>query len=204
MVRWFPLLLLLFVAPWPAAAAPVVLVVGDSLGTAFGLEPREGWVAQLGERLADRGFPHRVVNASISGDTTQGGVARLPRALRVHEPDTVVIELGGNDGLRGYPIERMRANLESMITMSRDAGANVLLVGVTIPPNYGPDYRRRFTRAYETLADKHGVPLVVFAIEEVAERDGMLQADGVHPTAAAQGWMLDIVWSQLEGLVTAR
>lgn len=200
----FPLLLVLFAAPSAHADEPVVLVVGDSLGTAFGLEPGQGWVSLLGERLAARGLPHRVVNASISGDTTEGGIARLPRALRVHRPSTVVIGLGGNDGLRGYPVARMRANLDRMIDASRAAGANVLLIGVTIPPNYGHDYRKRFSRAYEELADKHGVPLVVFAIEEVAEREGMLQDDGVHPTAAAQGWMLDLVWVQLEGLLSGR
>lgn len=186
------------------AAAPTVLVVGDSLGAAYGLRPEQGWVALLGERITERGLPHRVVNASISGDTTQSGVARLPRALRVHQPDVVIIELGGNDGLRGYPLTEMRANLARMIEATQQAGAAAVLVGVTIPPNYGAPYRRGFSEVFTRLSDEYDVPLVVFAIEDVAEQGGMLQADGIHPTAAAQPWMADRVWPALEPLLSGR
>jgi acyl-CoA thioesterase-1 len=142
-----------------------------------------------------------VVNASITGDTTSSGLGRLPRALRVHEPVAVIIQLGGNDGLRGYPVERMQANLAGMIQLAQDAGAGVLLVGVSIPPNYGQDYRREFRAVYESLADEYGVPLVSFAIEDVATQPGMLQDDGIHPTATAQSMMLDLVWSGMSCLL---
>lgn len=177
---------------------PVVLVVGDSLSASYGMPPAEGWVALLAERLDDA---CRVVNASISGDTTSSGVSRLPRALRVHEPATVVIALGGNDGLRGYPLTELRQNLESMITDAQGAGADVMLVGVTLPPNYGPSYRTGFEAVYDELAAEHEVPLVRFSIEDVADRPGMLQDDGIHPTAAAQPWMLDLVWEALHPLL---
>lgn len=185
--------MLLFVTP-VLAGEPVVLVVGDSLGAAYGIDPRQGWVALLGERLTENGHPHRVVNASISGDTTGSGVARLPRALRVHGPTVVVIGLGGNDGLRGYPVADIRANLAAMIETSQRAGAGVVLVGVSIPPNYGHEYRRRFRAMYEELAEQYAVPLASFAIEDVASTPGMLQDDGIHPTAAAQPMMLELVW----------
>lgn len=188
---------MLFGAP-VHAAAPTVLVVGDSLSTAYGISTADGWVALLEQRIAERGLPHRVVNASITGDTTSSGLGRMPRALRVHEPAAVIIELGGNDGLRGYPVERMRANLAGMIGLARDAGAAVVLVGVSIPPNYGHDYRREFRAVFESLADEYDLPLVSFAIEDVATVPGMLQDDGIHPTADAQPMMLDIIWPALE------
>lgn len=175
-----------------------MLVVGDSLSASYGVPRSEGWVALLEQRLGDG---YRVVNASISGDTTSSGLARLPRALSVHEPAAVIIGLGGNDGLRGYPLADLRANLDAMITATTRAGADVVLVGVTIPPNYGPDYRRGFADVYKELAATHSVPLVWFAIEDVASRPGMLQDDGVHPTAAAQPWMLDLVWAALHPLL---
>lgn len=186
----------------PALATPTVLVVGDSLSTAYGIDQDEGWVALLEQRIAERGLPHRVVNASITGDTTTSGLGRMPRALRVHQPAAVIIELGGNDGLRGYPVERMRENLAGMIELARDAGAAVVLVGVSIPPNYGQDYRREFSAVYATLADEYDLPLVSFAIEDVATVPGMLQDDGIHPTAAAQSMMLDAIWPALAGTLS--
>lgn len=191
------LVLLFFLAP-TRAAEPVVLVVGDSLSASYGVPRPEGWVALLEQRLGEGG---RVVNASISGDTTSSGLARLPRALSVHQPSIVIIGLGGNDGLRGYPLTEMQRNLDAMITAATRAGAKVVLIGVTIPPNYGPDYRRGFTGVFDALAAEHRLPLVRFAIEEVADRPGMLQDDGVHPTAAAQPWMLDLVWEALRPLL---
>lgn len=183
------------------AEAPVVLVFGDSLSAAYGIDSDAGWVALLAERLQSDGYPHRVVNASIVGDTTQGGVERLPRALRVHQPAVVIIELGGNDGLRGYPVQAAQANLDRMVQAARDEGAEVLLVAVTIPPNYGPAYRQQFSAMFRTVAGHHGIPMVSFEIEEVAGQPGMLQDDGIHPTAAAQAFMLERVWPALAPLV---
>ena len=188
-----------FVSAPVAATPPVVLVVGDSLSASYGVARAEGWVALLADRLGDG---CRVVNASISGDTTSSGAARLPRALQVHAPAVVILGLGGNDGLRGYPTAELRKNLATMLDQVRAAGARGVLVGVSLPPNYGPDYRRGFAAVYDALADEYGVPLVRFAIEDVADRPGMLQEDGIHPTAAAQPWMLDLVWAALQPLLT--
>lgn len=177
----------------------MVLVVGDSLSTAHGFDTDAGWTSLLGQRLAEKGHPHRVVNASVTGDTTRGGLARLPRALRLHEPSLVIIELGGNDGLRGYPLEQMRDNLAAMIEMSQARGARVVLVGVTIPPNYGPDYTGGFRAVYDSLAGEYGVLRVELDIRDVAGEQGMLQDDGIHPTARAQPRILDIVWPAVSG-----
>lgn len=176
----------------------MILVIGDSLSAAYGIESRLGWVALLGDRLSEGGHLHRVVNASITGDTTRGGVQRLPRALSVHRPAIVILELGGNDGLRGIPIEEMRANLQAMIDLSEAAGAQVVLVEVSIPPNYGQVYRERFAAAFRDLSREHALPLAFLSIEEVAEMPGMLQPDGIHPTAAAQPLILDRIWPALE------
>lgn len=201
MSRIWILLLMVSLAGPVQAEEPVVLVVGDSLSAAYGIDSDAGWVALLAARLREGGFPHRVVNASIVGDTTQGGVERLPRALRVHEPAVVIIELGGNDGLRGYPVPAVQANLDRMVRESRAAGAEVVLVAVTIPPNYGPVYRQQFSAMFREVAAVHGAPIVSFEIEEVAALPGMLQDDGIHPTAAAQPMMLDRVWAALSPLV---
>ena len=183
----------------PLAAAPrVVLVVGDSLSAAYGVAQAESWVALLADRLGDE---YRVVNASISGDTTSSGAARLPRALRVHAPAFVIVGLGGNDGLRGYPLAEVRKNLATMLDHARSAGAHTVLVGVSLPPNYGPEYRRGFAALYDELAAEYDVPLVRFSIEDVADRPGMLQDDGIHPTAAAQPRLLEHVWKSLEPLL---
>lgn len=181
-----------------ADGRPVVLVLGDSLSASYGVPPAEGWVSLLAARISDG---CRVVNASITGDTTSSGAARLPRALRLHRPSVVLLGLGGNDGLRGYPLTELRANLETMIADAEAAGARVLLIGVGLPPNYGPRYRAGFAAVYDDLAVRHGVPLVRFDIADVADRPGMLQDDGVHPTAAAQPWMLELVWAELRPLL---
>lgn len=201
MSRIWILLLMVSLAGPVRAAEPVVLVVGDSLSAAYGIDSDAGWVTLLAERLQSEGHPHRVVNASIVGDTTQSGVERLPRALRVHQPAVVIIELGGNDGLRGYPVSATQANLSDMVQAAREAGAEVLLIAVTIPPNYGPVYRQQFSDMFRWVADSHDIPMVSFEIEEVAGQPGMLQDDGIHPTAAAQGFMLDRVWPALAPFV---
>jgi acyl-CoA thioesterase I len=185
------------------ADAPVVLVVGDSLSAAYGIDSRAGWVALLSDRLGEAGFPHRVINSSMSGDTTSSGVQRLPRTLEQHDPSVVILELGGNDGLRGYPVADIRANLASMIEASQDAGAAVIIVSVTIPPNYGRAYRTSFRTAYDELATEYGLPIVSFDIEEVAGQPGMLQDDGIHPTAAAQPMMMERIWCPLERVLRA-
>ena len=179
-------------------APPTLLVVGDSLSAAYGIERDAGWVALLAERVAHRA---EVVNASISGETTGGGATRLPELLRQHDPDIVLLELGGNDGLRGLPPSQMSANLEGMIEKSQAAGAQVLLLGIDIPPNYGDAYRQAFTGVFRELADTHEVPLVPFLLEGVALDPELMQDDGIHPTAEAQPRLLDNVWPSLAPLL---
>lgn len=184
---------LLFLLALPVHARNILLV-GDSISAAFGLEISDGWVSLLEQRLADRGYPHRVVNASVSGDTTAGGLARLPGLLAQFEPELVIIELGGNDGLRALPLTNMQQNLSAMVALSRQAGAQVILLGMMIPPNYGPRYADGFARVYHEVAAEEGVALVPFLLEGVAGVEGMMQDDGVHPTAAAQPLLLDNAW----------
>ncbi|MBP7711589.1 MAG: arylesterase [Gammaproteobacteria bacterium] len=196
--RWLLLTLLLGLAqPGSAGPAPVVLVLGDSLSAAYGMDTRQGWVALLQARLAREGWPHRVVNASISGDTTRGGRARLGAALERHRPALVLIELGGNDGLRGIAVEETGRNLESMVREARAAGARVLLVGIRLPPNYGPVYGERFRRVFEELAEREGVPLVPFLLEGVGGDPELMLEDGIHPRAEAQPRLLENVWPRL-------
>ncbi|MDX5371034.1 MAG: arylesterase [Pseudomonadaceae bacterium] len=183
------------------ALAGTVLVVGDSISAAFGLDTRQGWVALLEQRLRDEGFTHRVVNASISGDTSAGGLARLPALLAEHRPQLVIVELGGNDGLRGQPPAQLQQNLASMIDQSRAAGARVLLLGMQLPPNYGRRYTQAFAKVYADLAQSKQVALVPFFLEGVGGEPGMMQGDGIHPMAAAQPRMLENVWSTLRPLL---
>ena len=183
------------------AVAGTLLVVGDSISAAFGLDSRQGWVALLEERLAQEGFDHRVVNASISGDTSAGGAARLPALLTEHRPTLVIIELGGNDGLRGQPPAQLQQNLASMIDRSQAAGARVLLLGMRLPPNYGTRYTTAFAQVFVDLAEQKQVPLVPFFLEGVGGVQAMMQADGLHPAAAAQAKLLENVWPTLEPLL---
>lgn len=183
------------------ALAGTVLVVGDSISAALGVDTRQGWVALLHKRLQEGGFEHRVVNASISGDTSSGGAARLPALLAQHQPELVIIELGGNDGLRGQPLVQLQQNLARMIDASRAAEAEVLLLGMRLPPNYGQRYTQAFAQVYADLAAGKQVALVPFLLEGVGGVPGMMQADGIHPTAAAQPIMLENVWPTLEPLL---
>jgi len=193
---------LLFVLFAPAAvAAPSILIVGDSLSAGYGLAIHENWPALLQERLQASGYPYRVVNASISGDTTSGGLARLPRALERNSPALVVIGLGGNDGLRAIPIAEIRRNLARMIQLSRDAGAEVLLAGIHIPPNYGPAYTEAFHQVFHELAEEYGTGLVPFILDGVALDPTLMQDDGLHPTAAAQPRIVENVWPELVTLL---
>ena len=178
-----------------------ILVLGDSISAGYGIQREQSWVSQLGSRVAGEGPGWQVVNASISGETTGGALARLPDALDEHDPDVVIIELGGNDGLRGYPVHSIRDNLDRMVGLARDAGSQVLLVGMQIPPNYGPRYTRAFAEVFQAVAAAHGVPLVPFLLEQVALRPELMQGDGIHPTAEAQELLLDAVWPHLAPLL---
>lgn len=181
--------------------APTLLVLGDSISAGYGLANGEGWVALLQARLKTQGYGYRVVNASVSGETTAGGLARLPRALAVHRPQIVILELGGNDGLRGLSLERSRANLEEMVRLSKAAGAQVLLLGMKIPPNYGLRYARDFENLFREVARRHRLAFEPFFLERIALAPGMLQADGLHPTAKAQPIMLESMWPALKPLL---
>ncbi|WHT79561.1 arylesterase [Pseudomonas rhodesiae] len=183
------------------AAAGTVLVVGDSISAGFGLDTRKGWVALLEQRLKNEGVDDTVVNASISGDTSAGGLARLPAALAAHKPEVVIIELGGNDGLRGQPPAQLQQNLASMIQQSRDSGAKVLLLGMQIPPNYGKRYVEAFNKVFGDVAQEKKVPLVPFFLEGVGGHPELMQADGLHPAVGAQDKLLENVWPSLKPLL---
>ncbi|MBV6752097.1 arylesterase [Pseudomonas chlororaphis] len=183
------------------AAAGTVLIVGDSISAGFGLDTRVGWVALLEKRLKTEGFADQVVNASISGDTSAGGQARLPALLAEHKPQVVVLELGGNDGLRGQLPAQLKQNLASMIDKSQAAGAKVLLLGMQIPPNYGPRYTQAFAKVYVELAEEKHIALVPFFLEGIGGHPELMQADGIHPAPAGQGMLLDNVWPRLKPLL---
>ena len=184
-----------------AAQPPVILIVGDSISAGYGLIPGQGWVTLLQQRLKKEGYGYRVVNASVTGETTDGAVQRLGRALAAHHPAVVVIELGGNDGLRGLPVPRLSANLDLLITKSRAAGAEVLLVGIRVPTNYGPRYTKSFQGAYQDLANRYKIGLVPFLSDQAAINLALFQADGIHPNAQAQPLLLDNLWPQLSPLL---
>lgn len=175
--------------------------MGDSLSAAYGMRVEQGWVALLQQRLASEGYGYRVVNASESGETTGGALARLPRALTKQRPAVVIIELGGNDGLRGLPIDGVQSNLESMVRLSRKSGAGVLLIGMRIPPNYGPAYTQAFHELFAQVAASQRVPLVPFLLDGIALDEGLMQDDGLHPNAAAQPKLLAQVWPLLAPLL---
>lgn len=179
------------------ALAQNILLVGDSISAAYGLEIEQGWVRMLEQRLAEHKQPYTVVNASVSGDTTAGGLARLPALLEQNQPALVLIELGGNDGLRALPVANLQQNLSAMVTLAQQAGAEVILLGMRIPPNYGPRYTDAFERVFVDVANEHAVSLVPFLLEGVGGVDGMIQSDGVHPTAAAQSILLDNAWPKI-------
>lgn len=205
LVRWRALLAALCVLavtlPARAAEAPVILVLGDSLSAAYGLDAAQGWVSLLQQRIAERGFPHRVVNASVSGDTTAGGLSRLPAAIDRNRPALVLLELGGNDGLRGQPVAQLRANLQRMVELSRAAGAVPVLFEMQIPSNYGATYTRGFAQSFSDLAQQNNVPLVPFFMSSFAGDPDAFQADGIHPAADAQDEMLEVVWGVVEPLL---
>lgn len=181
--------------------AGTLLVLGDSISAAFGLDTRQGWVSLLEQRLAAEGFDYQVVNASVSGDTSAGGLARLPTLLAEHRPDLLIVELGGNDGLRGQPPAQLQQNLAAMVQQARKAGTRVLILGMKLPPNYGLRYTTAFADVFPQVAKEQDVALVPFLLEGAAGLPLMTQADGIHPTAAAQPRLLDNVWPTLKPLL---
>ncbi len=177
-----------------AANAPTVLVFGDSLSAGYGIDVDQSWPALLQSRLESQGYEHRVINASISGETTEGGVTRIASTLKNFRPDLVILELGGNDGLRGFPTERMKANLRTIIEETKASGAAVIMLGIRIPTNYGPRYTGAFENVYRELADESGVLWIEFFMEGIALDKELMQDDGIHPNARAQSILLNNAW----------
>jgi acyl-CoA thioesterase-1 len=185
------------------AGAPVILVWGDSLSAAYGIPLEAGWAQLLQKRLRQKGYPHRVVNGSVTGETTSGGLARLPAALQRHRPALVLIELGGNDGLRGLPLKQLRANLHAMVAKTRAAGAQALVFEMQMPPNYGAAYTQGFTQSFAQAAQQGPARLVPFFLAPIATDIKWFQPDGIHPTVAAQPLLLDAVWPALQAELEA-
>lgn len=175
-------------------AQPKVLVLGDSISAGFGIPVQEGWVKLFANKLQQKVATAEVINASVSGETTQGGLTRLPQLLAQHQPTLTIIELGGNDGLRGMPIKVIENNLRQLVQLSLAADSQVLLVGMQIPPNYGARYTELFANNYRKVAEDLNVPVLPFFLEDVAGVEGMMQADGIHPTATAQPLLVDLIW----------
>lgn len=202
---WFTLrrLLLtwLLLLPLPAWAGGTILIYGDSLSAAYGLSQDAGWPALLQARLRQEGMDYTVTNASISGETTSGGAARIAEALKAHKPRVIIVALGANDGLRGLPPQQMRENLAKIVSRSQRAKARVLLVGMRMPPNYGEAYMRAFAQVYTDLARKYKTALLPFLLEDMEQRRELFQADNMHPTAAAQPILLESVWKALAPLL---
>ena len=183
------------------AARPVILVYGDSISAAHGMDEDRGWAHLLSLRLQRDNSPFRVVNASASGETTDGGMIRLPKTLHMYQPAVVVLELGGNDGLRGYPIDRIQGNLEQMVKLAKSSGASVLLIGMVLPPNYGKRYTDAFSAIYPAVAAKSGVPFIPYLLDGVKTPRNLLQSDGIHPTPEAQPMIMKTVLKRLEPLL---
>ena len=203
--KWSVCALLMMAASASAYSAPkTVLVMGDSLSAEYGLNRGAGWVALMEQKLKAEKIDAAVVNASISGETTSGGRARLPALLTQHKPDIVVIELGANDGLRGLPVPAAEANMRTMIELAQKNKARVLLVGIRIPPNYGRDYTERFFGMYKSLSTQYKAPLVPFMLDGVADKPALFQADRLHPNAQAHPIILANIWPQLLALVKSR
>lgn len=180
---------------------PTILVVGDSLSAAFGIDQAEGWVQLLQNRLSTRYYHANVINASISGETTQGGLSRIAALLDKHTPDIVILELGGNDGLRGLPLTLMKDNLDRILQIISSRSIKILLLGIQLPPNYGKFYTQQFQKTYDLLAQKYQVPLVPFLLDGIATNPTLMQEDGIHPRAEAQRMVLDNVWPHLKPMI---
>ena len=201
MLRIVLLLLLCSLATPLSAEEPAILVLGDSLSAGHGIDVNDSWVQLLEQRLQRLGYRYHVVNASISGDTTRGGLTRTAPALTQHQPRILIVELGGNDGLRGLSLEDMRRNLANIIEQGKKSGAAVLLVGVRLPPNYGEVYVKKFHSVYRELARSYEIPLVPYLLQGIGGHDELMQVDRLHPNSAAQARMLDNVWPHLAPLL---
>ena len=189
---------MLFAAPAWSEESPTVLIFGDSLSAGYGIEVDQSWAALLQSRLESLGYEHRVVNASISGETTEGGATRIGPALERFDPELVILELGGNDGLRGFPPERLRDNLEKIVRTAKESGAAVVLLGIRIPLNYGPRYTEAFENTFREVAAAQEIPWIEFFMEGVALNEALMQDDGIHPNAEAQPLLLDNAWPIIE------
>jgi acyl-CoA thioesterase-1 len=200
----FLLLLLFLLSGGVSAATPTILVLGDSISAAYGINTDQGWVALLQKQLQKKSYDYRVVNASVSGDTTRTGLNRLPAALAQQSPDIVIIALGGNDGLRGLSFSEIENSLAQIIRLSQNSQARVLLVGVRLPPNYGAAYTQQFADLYLKIARKYQVALVPRLLDKVADDRRLLQDDGVHPTAEGQLQIMNNIWAGLEPLLRDR
>ncbi len=192
--------LLLLILP-TTAPAQIILIVGDSLSAAYGIPVEDGWVSLLQQCLKTGGYPYRIVNASISGDTTANARSRLPQALASHKPTLVLLELGGNDGLRGLSLTAMKNNLAAMISSSQEAGSQVLLIGMQLPPNYGPLYTERFQSVYHELASERNLALLPSLVDGIGTEQNLMQQDGIHPNVVAQPLIADRVWKELVPLL---
>jgi acyl-CoA thioesterase-1 len=188
----------------PATAMPVILVFGDSLSAGYGIRVEQGWVSLLAQKIQQEGYGFQVVNASVSGETSAGGLARLPRALSLHQPRIVLLELGANDGLRGLPMQQTQDNLGKMIALLQQQHITVLLLGLQLPPNYGERYTSGFTAMYRSLKEQYHVPLLPFLLENVALKSDLMQADGLHPNEQGQPLLLDNVWPTLVPMLRAQ
>ena len=187
-----------------ATEPPTVLIFGDSLSAGFGIDVDQSWATLLQERLAEQGYEHRVVNASISGETTEGGAARINNALGTFKPDLIILELGGNDGLRGFPPARIRENLETIVVQAKASGADVVLLGIRIPTNYGTRYTQAFEAVYAEIAESLGIKWIEFFMQGVALNDELLQEDRIHPNVAAQPILLDNAWPIIRATLDAQ
>ena len=176
------------------AESPTVLIFGDSLSAGYGIEVDQSWAVLLQQRLEQQGYEHTVVNASISGETTEGGATRIAAALQNFAPQLIILELGGNDGLRGFPAKRMQANLETIVERAKSSGSEVILLGIRIPTNYGPRYSAQFEAVFRDVSEKHSIQWIEFFMDGIALNDDLLQDDRIHPNAAAQPILLDNAW----------
>jgi acyl-CoA thioesterase-1 len=199
MRKFLAFVLVLLSATAESAEPPTVLIFGDSLSAGYGIDVDQSWTTLLQLRLQELGYEHRVVNASISGETTEGGATRIAAAIETFNPAIVVLELGGNDGLRGFPPSRMQDNLSQIVATSKASGAAVILLGITIPPNYGAKYIEMFEDVYRQVAEQYDVPWIEFFMEGVALDEELMQGDGIHPNAAAQPILLDNAWPMISG-----
>ena len=188
-------------APAANAENPKILIVGDSLSAAYGIPQQQGWAALLQKKLQLKNYRYDVVNASMSGETSSGGASRINTALQKTKPAIVILELGANDGLRGLPVNEMITNLSNIIRLSKQSGAKVLLIGMQIPPNYGPKYSEAFSQSYQRLSQEHKIPLVPFMLKNIAVQPDLIQQDGLHPNVLAQPMILENIWPQLKLLL---